>query len=142
MARKIDKDNIDQLTTVANELFENVEIKEEDFADQFEAHNSRKFKGELVSRKEDLLDYGSKCSRYEPCPICYKCRVKGSHIYAKCDECAIDLCIHQDKHINHFIVRDNFATPMPEEVANFVKDMEQKVFGAMGVPEELLNKKS
>ena len=32
---KIDRDNIDQLTTKANELFEGVEIKEEDFSEQF-----------------------------------------------------------------------------------------------------------
>lgn len=141
MTKRIDKDNIDQLTSVANELFENIEIKEEDFSEQFDNHNGRKYKGELVSRKEDLLDLGSTCSRYEPCPVCYKCRVKGSHIYDKCDKCPIELCIHKDEHIGRFIVRDNFATPMQEDVSNFLKEQEQKVIEAMGVPKELLDNK-
>ena len=127
MSKKIDIDNIDQMTSLANEVFENVEITEEDFAETFDNHNGRKYKGELVSRKEDLLEYGSKCIRYEPCPICYKCRVKGSHLYAKCDECALELCVHEDKHIGYFIKRDNFSTPMPQEVSNYIKGLEDNI---------------
>lgn len=133
MSRKIDKDNIDQLTSVANELFENIEIKEEDFEEQFDSHVERKYKGELFSRKEDLLELGSTCSRYEPCPICFKCRVKGSHIYDKCDKCALDICIHKDEHIGYFIKRDNFTTPMPEDVAIYLKKLEEEVIEAFGV---------
>lgn len=124
MAR-IDRDNIDQLTSKANELFEGVEIKEEDFQEQFDNHIVKE--PELFSRKEDLLDVGSACSKYEPCPICYKCRVKASHIYIKCDECSIDLCIHKDEHINRFIIRDNFKQPIDKEVCDLLKDKEKEL---------------
>lgn len=136
MSQKIDKDNIDQLTTVANEMFENIEIKEEDFAEQFDNHIAKA--PELFSRKEDLLERGSQCSRYEPCPVCYKCRVKGSHIYDRCDSCPIAICTHEDRHIGRFVVRDNFATPMPKEVSDYIKSLESKVYEATGVQKELL----
>lgn len=137
---KIEKGNTDQLVTLANEIFENVEIEEQDFEEQFDNHNERKFKGELISRKEDLLDIGSSCIRYEPCPICYKCRVKGSHIYHKCDKCPIELCVHQDEHIGYFIKRDNFETSMSKEVADTIKTLEAEVIKATSVPKECFNK--
>lgn len=130
MSKKIDKDNIDQIASLANELFENIEIEEQDFYEQFDNHIEKA--PELISRKEDLLDLGSACIRYEPCPVCYKCRVKGSHIYSKCDKCPIDICVHKDEHISRFVVRDNFETPMSEVIANYFKDKEKEVIEATG----------
>lgn len=122
MTKRIDKDDHQQMAKMANKLFqtEQVEILEEDFEETFDAHN-KKMPGELISRKEDLLDLGATCNRYEPCPICYKCRVKGSHVYAKCDDCPIQICVHEPKIIDKWIIRDNFAQEIPKEVAEYLK---------------------
>ena len=116
MTKRIDKDDHQQMAKLANQMFgtEEVQIEEQDFAEQFDAHN--KMPGEIISRKEDLLDIGAHCNRYEPCPICYKCRVKGSHIYEKCSTCQINLCVHEPRLIDKWIVRDNFAQELPKEV--------------------------
>lgn len=48
------------------------------------------------------------CVRYEPCPICEKCRVKASHLYVSCQVCTIPICIHTHKNIKRMIIRKNF----------------------------------
>lgn len=127
LTMRIDKDDHQQMAKYANKMFgaEQVEILEEDFEEKFDAHN-KKLPGELISRKEDLLDAGANCNRYEPCPICYKCRVKGSHIYAKCDDCVIPLCVHEPKVIDRWIKRDNFAQKIPKGVADYLEEVSHK----------------
>lgn len=138
MTKRIDRDDHQTMAKVANKMFgsEEVEIKEEDFAEQFDNHI--KMPGELISQKEDLLDIGSHCNRYEPCPICYKCRVKGSHIYDKCDKCSINICVHESKVIDKWIVRDNFSQTLPDGVGEYLDKAHEELAKAMGVPNSLL----
>jgi hypothetical protein len=46
---------------------------------------------------------------YEPCPICFRCKVKASHLYVKCQDCQVPICRHSDKNRNMMIRRENFA---------------------------------
>lgn len=54
------------------------------------------------------------CDMYLPCPICFKCRVKASHLYLKCQRCEIPFCRHSEKDRNFMIRRDNFAIKQSE----------------------------
>lgn len=49
------------------------------------------------------------CSRYDPCPICFKCRVKASHLFKKCENCQVPFDRHSEKDRNFMIRRENFA---------------------------------
>lgn len=49
------------------------------------------------------------CDWYDPCPICFKCRLKASHLYAKCARCEVKYCGHNEKTRNRMIRRENFA---------------------------------
>lgn len=49
------------------------------------------------------------CSLYLPCPICEKCRNKASHLYVRCQECQIPICVHDHKAITTMIKRQNFS---------------------------------
>lgn len=129
MSKKIDIDNVDQMVTKANEMFEGVEITEEDFQEQFDNHNTNKMinmPGELRSNREIFLELGEQCNKYDPCPICFKCRVKGSHIYDKCDKCVIPICVHSDKERNLLIKRENFTQQVGKALVDNLKVLEQK----------------
>lgn len=51
------------------------------------------------------------CSRYQPCPICFKCMLKASHLFIECQNCEIPICSHNEKARNWMIKRENFADP-------------------------------
>lgn len=133
MFKGIDKDNLDQMATKANELFEGVEIKEEDFEEKFDNHLPQTMKDtKLLSNKDTLLDMAEGCSKYLPCPLCYKCRNKGSHLYVKCDSCLIPICVHTDSQINMLIRRDNFTQEVSKEMVDFLKKEELIIGGKDG----------
>lgn len=127
MSKRIDKDDLESMAKLANKTFgsEEVQITEEDFVDKFDKH--LKAPKELPTNKEQMYDIGEHCNRYEPCPICNKCRVKGSHIYEKCDTCPIPICVHENKIIERLIVRDNFKQKLPDNVAQCIKEEADKV---------------
>ena len=52
------------------------------------------------------------CRRYLPCPVCYKCANKASHLYVKCQICRIPACVHTHKEKEAMIRRANFFTPV------------------------------
>ena len=54
-----------------------------------------------------------KCPRYDPCPICYKCRSKASHLYLKCQECKVPPDGHTEEHREFMIRRENFSPKLP-----------------------------
>jgi hypothetical protein len=53
------------------------------------------------------------CPRYHPCPICYKCMVKASHLFVKCQDCPIPLCQHSERDRELMIRRENFSPKFP-----------------------------
>lgn len=52
------------------------------------------------------------CVRYDPCPICYKCRQKASHLFLRCQDCGVPRCIHTEAERALMIKRENFAINM------------------------------
>ena len=48
------------------------------------------------------------CTRYQPCEICYKCKVKASHLFIKCGNCKVPICGHDERARNYMIRRENF----------------------------------
>lgn len=125
MAKKLDRTNLDQMTTKANEMFEGIEITEEDFAEQFDNHNIKPSM-EFRSDRAMLEEEGSRCNKYDPCPICFKCRIKGSHLYSKCDSCSINLCVHDNRTREMMIKRDNFSQQIGPELMDALKELGQK----------------
>ncbi|MCX7610345.1 MAG: hypothetical protein N2043_02000 [Ignavibacterium sp.] len=62
------------------------------------------------------------CDMYDPCPICYKCMVKASHLYNKCEYCPVEFCAHDNKKRNLLISRENFAIDVTDETGKeFIK---------------------
>lgn len=56
------------------------------------------------------------CKWYDPCPLCYKCKVKASHLFAKCARCKIPICSHSDKQRKMMLIRENFEYKGVEEL--------------------------
>jgi len=50
------------------------------------------------------------CKNYSPCPVCFKCTVRGVHLYEQCTRCQIPLCWHSQKDREHLIRPQNFTT--------------------------------
>lgn len=45
---------------------------------------------------------------YEPCPLCFKCQVKATHLYERCQRCPLEFCGHNHKQRSMMIQRENF----------------------------------
>lgn len=63
------------------------------------------------------------CSLYDPCPICSKCRNKGSHLYVRCQVCTIPICTHTYKDRTYMIRRDNFKLAVSLEIKEGLLEM-------------------
>ncbi len=63
------------------------------------------------------------CSRYNPCPVCYRCMSKASHLFELCAECPIPFCVHDDRTRNMVIKRENFAINVSPEVGELFKKL-------------------
>ena len=50
-----------------------------------------------------------RCPRYDPCPICYKCRNRAAHLFVKCQICRIPADAHTERDRNFMIRRENFS---------------------------------
>jgi hypothetical protein len=71
-----------------------------------------------MSKTAHLMKEMSKgCALYEPCPLCYKCMVKASHLYIKCENCEVPFCGHNHKQRSYMIRRENFAIKVSDETA-------------------------
>lgn len=54
-----------------------------------------------------------RCNRYDPCPICYRCRVKASHRFLKCQNCKVPPDGHRERDREYLIRRENFSQKRP-----------------------------
>ena len=83
----------------------------------------------LGSRNRDNYEAGEpkfkNCPRYDPCPICDKCRAKASHLYVSCQTCKIPICSHTYADRDKMIKRKNFEIKVTEEVMNLIKDIDE-----------------
>ncbi len=67
------------------------------------------------------------CSRYDPCPICDKCRNKASHLYVACQTCQIPICSHSYKDRDKMIKRKNFTVYVTHEVMESIRNLEKEI---------------
>lgn len=82
----------------------------------------------LGRRNRDNFEAGEPkfktCPRYDPCPICDKCRNKASHLYVACQTCKIPICSHTYEDREKMIKRKNFTIPVTEETMNAIREID------------------
>lgn len=87
----------------------------------------------LGRRNRDVFEKGEPkfktCPRYDPCPICDKCRNKASHLYVACQTCQIPICSHTYEDREKMIKRKNFTILVEhdtmEEIRNLAASIEK-----------------
>lgn len=62
------------------------------------------------------------CTRYQPCEICYKCKIKASHLFVKCSRCGVPICGHDERARNYMIRRENFR----DKLMHFLPDVTER----------------
>jgi hypothetical protein len=67
------------------------------------------------------------CRRYLPCPVCYKCESKSSHLYIKCQLCRIPACVHTYKEKEAMIKRANFFVLVTGEIMTAIREKAEMV---------------
>lgn len=85
----------------------------------------------LGRRNRDVFEQGEPkfktCPRYDPCPICDKCRAKASHLYKACETCNIPICSHTYTDREKMIKRNNFTQIVTPEVMAAIKELEREL---------------
>ena len=85
----------------------------------------------LGKRNKDNYEAGEpkfkSCPRYDPCPICDKCRAKASHLYVACQTCKIPICSHTYADRDKMIKRKNFEMKVSKEVMDAVMEIDKEV---------------
>lgn len=85
----------------------------------------------LGRRNKDNYEAGEpkfkSCPRYDPCPICDKCRAKASHLYVACQTCKIPICSHTYADRDKMIKRKNFEIKVTEEVMNAIVNIDKEI---------------
>ena len=85
----------------------------------------------LGRRNRDVFEQGEPkfktCPRYDPCPICDKCRAKASHLYKACETCNIPICSHTYADREKMIKRNNFTQIVTSEVMSAIKELEREL---------------
>lgn len=85
----------------------------------------------LGRRNRDVFEQGEPkfktCPRYDPCPICDKCRAKASHLYKACETCNIPICSHTYADREKMIKRNNFTQIVTPEVMAAIKELEKEM---------------
>lgn len=99
--------------------------------DEQKLRRALKQNDKLGRRNRDNYEAGESkfktCPRYDPCPICDKCRNKASHLYVACQTCKIPICSHTYADRDKMIKRKNFEIIVPEEVMNIIKKIDKEV---------------
>lgn len=85
----------------------------------------------LGRRNRDVFEQGEPkfktCPRYDPCPICDKCRAKASHLYKACETCNIPICSHTYADREKMIKRNNFTQIVTPEVMTAIEELEEEL---------------
>lgn len=88
---------------------------------------------QLGRRNKDNYEAGEPkfktCLRYDPCPICDKCRAKASHLYVTCQTCKIPICSHTYADRDKMIKRKNFIVYVSDGIMNSIKQLSLKIVG-------------
>lgn len=66
-------------------------------------------------QKVTMAQLANGCEMYDPCPLCYKCMNKATHMYKRCEGCKVPHDAHTHKNRAFFIRRENFAVKLKED---------------------------
>lgn len=87
----------------------------------------------LLRNNKDIFEQGEPkyktCPRYNPCPICFKCQNKASHLYVSCQTCQIPICAHTYYDREKMIKRKNFVNYVTPEIMGMIKDLDKNITG-------------
>lgn len=72
-----------------------------------------------AKHENEVLSNG--CSMYDPCPMCFKCMNRATHLYERCLNCPVQFCGHNHKQRSYMIRRDNFAIKVTKETGEKLK---------------------
>lgn len=101
--------------------------------DEQKLRNALKQNDKLGRRNRDLFEQGEPkfktCPRYDPCPICDKCRNKASHLYVACQTCQIPICSHTYEDREKMIKRKNFTVFVEHETMKEIRALAQEITG-------------
>jgi hypothetical protein len=78
-------------------------------------------------RKQQYKELSKECSMYDPCPICFKCQNKATHLYKRCEECPLDFCGHNHKQRSFIIRRENFGITVTNETKEEFLKLSEKL---------------
>lgn len=67
------------------------------------------------------------CPRYDPCPICNKCRAKASHLFKACETCKIPICSHTYEDRENMIKRKNFVLYVEQDIMDSIIKLDKEV---------------
>lgn len=85
----------------------------------------------LGRRNKEIFEHGEPkfktCPRYDPCPICDKCRAKASHLYVACQTCQIPICSHTYQDREKMIKRKNFTVIVEHDTMEEIRKMAAEV---------------
>lgn len=84
----------------------------------------------LFAKNKDLFAEEKRltgCSMYYPCPICDKCLNKASHLYVRCENCGIPICVHTNKDKMTLIKRKNFKIKVSEKTFNILRNLSKDI---------------
>lgn len=89
-------------------------------------HNRTQVQATGSNTKQINKELSGGCAMYDPCPICFKCQNKASHLYERCINCAVQFCGHNHKQRSMIIRRENFAIKITDSTGReFLKLSEQ-----------------
>jgi hypothetical protein len=115
-------------------LYDMAQSKDENGLSKFDEQKLRRAldgNKKLFSRNAEVFAQGEPrfhtCKMYDPCPICDKCRNKASHLYVKCQNCQIPICVHTYADRSKMIRRENFKLNVVDNVKDQLKEIADKV---------------
>lgn len=89
--------------------------------------NRTQIQGTGSDAKQLNKEASNGCSMYEPCPICFKCQNKATHLYKRCEECPVQFCGHSHKHRSFIIRRENFGLKVTNETGQQFLDASENL---------------
>lgn len=117
-------------------LYDMANVQDENGLNKMDEQKLRRYfegNNELFSRNKDVFQKHEKqfhtCSLYNPCPICDKCLNKASHLYVRCQNCNIPICVHTYGDRDKMIKRYNFKTIVDNEVYDELLKKSKEVMG-------------
>lgn len=81
----------------------------------------------MSTKLETFKELSKGCAMYEPCPLCFKCMNKATHLYARCVTCPLEFCGHNHKQRSFMIRRENFGIKVSKETYAKIKRVADKV---------------